>query len=91
LVRLLFAIVVLTALASWIVATWAAVSIFRLAPADRKLDCWRAVSLWQFAKVRAMIGPAAEGHIRSFRNAFLAFFIVILSVIIFIFLMAMPS
>lgn len=89
--RLLFAILILAALAAWVVAAWSAAALFGLAPKGRKLQTYFDVGRWRFDKVRAAVGPAAEPHIRRFRLAFLSFFIVLLSVILFTVLMAWPS
>ncbi len=89
--RILVAILVLAAAAAWLVAVVSAAAIFGLAPKGRKVETYFDIGWWRFDKVRATIGPAAEPHIRRYRLAFLSFFIVLLSVILFTFLMAWPS
>ncbi|MFO1122386.1 MAG: hypothetical protein U1F47_08715 [Hyphomicrobiales bacterium] len=73
-------LVLACAIGAWLVAVWSAVSVVRLAPRGQKLRAYFNLGWWQFAKVRAAIGPAAEPHIRRFRRAFYAFFAVIATI-----------
>ncbi len=62
------------ALAAWVIAVTAALSIIGLAPKGQKLKAYFALGWWRFARVEAIAGPAAAPYIARYRQAFLAFF-----------------
>jgi hypothetical protein len=69
----------LVAVGAWIVALVSALSILNLVPSGQKLSAWFQIGWWQFDKIKAVAGPAAEPHIKRYTMAFLTFFGAILA------------
>lgn len=56
--------------------------ILRLAGKGRRLRTYNRLGMWDFAGIRADVGPAAEPHLRTMRRggfAFLALFAAVLA------------
>ena len=79
------------AVGAWGTAVFSAISLVSLAPKGQKPSTYFALGWWRFDTIRTRIGVAAEPHLRRYRNAFLVFFAVIISVIVIVTLMTMPS
>lgn len=78
----LLLMLVLIAVAAWMVAVAAALRIVRLAPVGRRLDVLFKLGWWRFDKVRELTGEAALPHTRRYLGAFLVFFAAIAAVAI---------
>ncbi len=72
---------------SWIVALVSAIQIVSLAPKGQKLRTYGQLGWWQFDKIRATVGSAADLPIRTYQRAFIAFLtLVILGAVAGVFL-----
>ncbi len=89
--KALFIIASLAVVAAWLLVVISAAQIYRLAPPGRKIETYFDLGWWRFGKIRALIGPAAEPHIRRYRSGFLVFFAIILCVMILTVILTMPS
>ena len=69
----------LFAVFAWGLAVLSAIRIVRLAPAGQRLSTYGQLGWWRFDRVRAVAGPAADQHIRTYQLAFFAFFICVLA------------
>lgn len=70
--------IVLTAVAAlgffaWGIAVISAIRIVSIAPKGQRMRTYGKIGWWQFAEVRAELGPAVEPHIRAYQRAFIAF------------------
>jgi hypothetical protein len=63
---------------AWIVAIISAVQIVGLAPKGEKLRTYGQLGWWQFDKIRATIGPAADLPIRTYQRAFIVFIAIVI-------------
>lgn len=79
---ILIPLVVILAFGAWLTAAYSAISLVSLAPKGEKFSTYMALGWWRFDTVRARIGPAAEPHLKRYRLAFMAFFALILGVIV---------
>ena len=70
------AMMLLVAMA-FVVAVIAAVQIVALAPKGQKLTTYGQLGWWQFDKIRATIGPAADLPIRTYQRAFVVFMVIV--------------
>ncbi len=78
---ILIPLVAILAVGAWGTAVFSALSLVSLAPKGEKLSTYFALGWWQFDKIRSRIGPAAEPHLKRYRNAFFVFFALILGII----------
>lgn len=62
---------------SWVVAIVAAIQIVGLAPKGQKIRTYGQLGWWQFDKIRATIGPAADLPIRTYQRAFIVFIVIV--------------
>ncbi|MEO6013717.1 MAG: hypothetical protein ABIQ30_09070 [Devosia sp.] len=69
------AVLGLFAVFAWGLAVVSAIRIVRLAPAGQRFKTYGQLGWWQFGRVRAAIGPAADQHIRTYQRAFIAFIV----------------
>ena len=58
---------------AWGIAVLSAIRIVSLAPKGQKLSVYGKVGWWQFAEIRAALGPGVDPHIRAYQRAFIAF------------------
>lgn len=72
---------------AWLVAVISAISILGLTPKGSKLKACFDLGWWRFDKLRTLIGPAAEPHLKRYRLSLLAFFALIFGMISMIFLL----
>ena len=63
---------------AWIIAIISAVQIVGLAPKGEKLRTYGQLGWWQFDKIRATIGPAADLPIRTYQRAFMVFIVIVI-------------
>lgn len=68
----------IVAILSWIVAVIAAIQIVAASPAGTRMRNYFRLGWWKFADIRAAAGPAVDIHIRTYKRAFIAFFVCIL-------------
>ncbi len=69
----------LFAVFAWGVAVLSAIQIVRLAPAGQRMRAYGQLGWWQFDKIRAVTGGAADPHIRTYQRAFVAFIFCVLA------------
>jgi hypothetical protein len=62
------------AFAAWVVAVWSAIALIGLAPKGHRLETYWNLGWWRHGKIASAIGPAAEPHLARYRQAFIAFF-----------------
>lgn len=67
----------LLVIVAWIVAVMAAIQIVGLAPKGEKIRTYGQLGWWQFDKIRATIGPAADLPIRTYQRAFVVFIVIV--------------
>jgi hypothetical protein len=77
-ISILLSVAMLLVAFSWVIAVIAAIQIVGLAPKGEKIRTYGQLGWWQFDKIRATIGPAADPHIRTYQRAFVAFFIIVI-------------
>jgi hypothetical protein len=77
-IPILLSAVGLVAVLSWIVAVIAAIQIVSASPAGTRMRNYFRLGWWKFADIRAAAGPAVDPHIRTYKRAFIAFFVCIL-------------
>ena len=77
-IGILLGVMMLLVVFSWIVAIIAAVQIVGLAPKGEKMRIYGQLGWWQFDKIRATIGPAADIHIRTYQRAFIVFIVIVI-------------
>jgi hypothetical protein len=76
-------VIALFAVVAWIIAVISAIRIVGLAPKGQRIRNYVRLGWWQFADIRADLGPAADIPIRTYQRAFLAFFACILAGMVF--------
>ena len=87
-------IIFLVAAVAWVVALVQVLALVRLIPSASFFTVFQRIGRWDFAWVRQQAGPAAEPHIKRYKQAFVAFFIAILvfmAVTAFVLSMASPA
>jgi hypothetical protein len=67
----------LLVIVAWVAAVMAALQIVGLAPKGEKLRTYGQLGWWQFDKIRATIGPAADLPIRTYQRAFIVFIVIV--------------
>jgi len=77
-ISILLGVLMLLVAMSWIIAVISAIQIVGLAPKGEKLRTYGQLGWWQFDKIRATVGAAADRHIRTYQRAFAAFFIIVI-------------
>lgn len=78
LLPILIGVLGLLVVVAWIVAVMAAIQIVNLAPRGEKIRTYGQLGWWQFDKIRATIGPAAELPIRTYQRAFIVFIVIVI-------------
>jgi hypothetical protein len=73
-------VIFLLAAAAWLVAVASALSLVGIAPSGGKFDTLMDLGWWRFGAIEARIGPSARTHIKRYRLAFMAFFLIVLVV-----------
>ena len=76
-IPILLGVMVLLVAVAFLVAVTAAVQIVALAPRGQKLTTYGQLGWWQFDKIRATIGPAADLPIRTYQRAFIVFMVIV--------------
>jgi len=80
---ILFGVIGVFAVLSWVVAVIQAIQIVSLAPKGERLASYFALGWWKFGQIQAKAGPAAAPHIRIYQRAVGAFLVfVILGVVL---------
>jgi hypothetical protein len=78
LVPILVGVAGLLVVVAWIVAIMSAIQIVSLAPKGEKIRTYGQLGWWQFDKIRATIGPAADQPIRAYQRAFIVFIVIVI-------------
>ena len=83
--------VFIAALLCWFIAMRAAFSIAGLKRDQSFLKTFSRLGRWDFAGIREDFGPESERHIRTYRYAFLGFFVCIIAVMLTTLLIVMAG
>ncbi len=78
LLPILIGIAGLLVIGTWALAIMSAMQIVSLAPEGEKFKVYGQLGWWQFDKIRAAVGPAAEQPIRTYRRAFIVFIVIVI-------------
>ena len=75
-------VTVLASLAAiaWLIAVASALSLVVMAPSGGRFATLTDLGWWRFGAIEARIGPSARPRLTLYRNAFLAFFLLVLVV-----------
>jgi hypothetical protein len=74
---ILIGVLGLLVIVAWVAAVMAALQIVGLAPKGEKMRTYGQLGWWQFDKIRATIGPAADLPIRTYQRAFIVFIVIV--------------
>jgi hypothetical protein len=64
----------LGASAAWIVASYSAISVFRMSPKGEKVDNYFRLGRLKFAELEGRLGEGATPHLQRYRAALFSFF-----------------
>ncbi len=68
----------LLVIGAWTLAIISAIQIVSLAPKGEKIRVYGQLGWWQFDRIRATVGPAAEQPMRTYRRAFIVFIVIVI-------------
>ena len=74
----LLSVLGLVAVLAWCFALYSLIQLIALAPAGHRFSTLFSLGWWQFDKIKAVIGPAADPHVKNYVRAFIAFFFVVI-------------
>ena len=72
-IGIILSVVAVLAVFSWIIVAISVVRILMLAPKGKKVAVYGNLGWGKFDDIRAIVGPAADPHIRAMKRAGIAF------------------
>ncbi len=72
-IEIILAVVAMLGVFAWIIVAISVVQLLRLAPKGQRVRVYGKLGWWNMADIRAIVGPAADPHIRAMKRAGIAF------------------
>jgi hypothetical protein len=77
-IPIVLGVALMLAALAFFAAVIAAIQIVALAPKGQKITTYGQLGWWQFDKIRATVGPAADLPIRTYQRAFVVFITIVI-------------